>query len=50
MNLVKKRLKFMYCVSVKIPRFRETTMYILDVSRNRRARRMDLGSVTDYEN
>jgi hypothetical protein len=35
---------------MEIPRFKGTTMYKLDVSRNRIARRMDLGIVTDYEN
>jgi hypothetical protein len=50
MKLVKKRLKFMYCVSIKIPNFRGTALYELDVSRNRTERRMDVGSVTDYEN
>jgi len=46
MNLVNKRLKFMYYASLKIPRFRGTTLPKLNVSEDRTARRMDLRRVT----
>lgn len=50
MNLMNKRLKFMFHVSVKILRFWGTTLSKLNVSENGTASRMDLRSVTYEEN
>jgi hypothetical protein len=50
MNLVNKRLKIVYYVSIKIPLFRGTTLPNLNVSENRTARRMVLRRVTYLKN